>query len=454
MYFDTHAHLTDPAYEGDAEGVIRRADEAEVTWILSAGSDLTDSRLAIDLACAHARVVAAAGIHPESSGNVAPGWEAELDSLLAGRGAVAVGECGLDAYHVHPPIERQIPVFREQVRLAVKHHLPLVIHSRKAVPEALQILEEENGQAAGGVFHCTDSDEVLARSILGAGYYLGFGGTVTYPRNDILRAMLGRLPRDRILLETDAPYLAPQAMRGKRNEPAFLPEVAAVVAEAWGVRVEEVARVTRENAQRLFLPGVRKPVIAYDFRGNLYLNSTTKCTAHCVFCTRETTGDFRGLNLMLTESTEPSAADLVAAAGDVSRWGEIVFCGYGEPTIRLDVLVEAAKKLREKGARIRLNTNGHGSLFHGRDIVPELAPILDSISISLDAPDEATYLKLVRPDAGPAAWKAVQDFIRSCVGKIPRVVATAVGVPGVDLEAVKNISQSLGAEFQARQYFQ
>jgi len=457
MFFDTHAHLCDPAYEGDIAGLIKRADEAEVTWILSASTDLADSVKNIAIARSRSRVLAAVGVHPESAGNVAPGWENELDSILAGGGACAVGECGLDAFHPNPPREIQEPVFRAQVRLALKHRLPLVIHSRKAGLEVLRILEEEGavGEGSpGGVFHCAEADEVLVRAVVNAGFHLGVGGTVTFPKNDIMRNMLVRMPLDRILLETDAPYLAPQPVRGKRNEPAFITHVAAEVAKALGMKVEEVGKRTRENGMKLFVRGKRQPVVSYDFKGNLYVNLTNRCTAKCAFCTRETTADFRGLSLRLTAAQEPTVEAVVSSAGDVSRWGEIVFCGYGEPTMRLAELVESARILKGRGARIRLNTNGHGSLFNGRDIVPELAKVIDQVSVSLDAHDEATYMKLVRPEAGPEAWIAVQDFIKACVGKIPVVVATVVGVPGVDLEKARQIAEGLGAKFAVRPYFQ
>ena len=456
MYFDTHAHLCDPAFEGDIAGLIKRADTAEVTWILSASTDLADSVSNIAIARSRSRVLAAAGVHPESAGKVAPDWESKLDAMLSEGGARAVGECGMDAYHADPPRERQEPVFRAQVRLALKHRLPMVIHSRKAGLEVLRILEEEGATGEGkpgGVFHCAEADEIVARAVVNAGFYLGVGGTITFPKNDILRTMLPRMPLDRILLETDAPYLAPQPVRGQRNEPAYVTHVAAEVAKALGMKVEQVGKITRENAMRLFVRGKQQPVVAYDFKGNLYVNLTNRCTANCAFCTRETTADFRGLSLRLTAEQEPSVEAVVAAAGDVSRWGEIVFCGYGEPTMRLSALVESAKILKGKGARIRLNTNGHGSMFNGRDIVPELAPVVDEVSVSLDAHDEATYLKLVRPEAGAKAWLAMQDFIRSCAGKI-KVTATVVGVPGVDIEKARQIAEGLGAKFAVRPFFQ
>lgn len=252
MYFDTHAHLTDPGLYAELEDVLHRAGAAQVNCILAVGSDLASSRESLAIARDHGQVLASAGVHPELAGRVPHGWEAELEELIVTEHPVAVGECGLDAYHPDPPISAQVPVLRAQVRLAKKYRLPLVLHSRKAAWEVLAVIEEEQALDVGGVFHCISDDEVFARAAVNAGFHVGLGGTCTYPRNDVLRAMIKRLPRERLLLETDAPYLAPQAVRGKRNEPAFVAHTASVVAEAAGVSVEELATCTRENGLRLF----------------------------------------------------------------------------------------------------------------------------------------------------------------------------------------------------------
>ncbi len=226
-----------------------------MTWILAVASDLETSRASLGIARNHSQVLASAGIHPELAGQVKPGWEDELDELIVKERPVAVGECGLDAHHPDPPLEKQVPVFRAQVRLAKKHRLPLVMHSRKAAWEVLKVIEEEEALDVGGVFHCIEADEVFARAAVNAGFHLGLGGTCTYPKNDVLRAQLKRFPQDRLLLETDSPYLAPQPVRGKRNEPAFVAHTAKVVAEAMGIGVEELGELTRENGLRLFGSG-------------------------------------------------------------------------------------------------------------------------------------------------------------------------------------------------------
>jgi TatD DNase family protein len=149
-------------------------------------------------------------------------------------------------------MEEQRPVFIAQIRLAKKYHLPLVMHTRKAGWEVLKLLEAE-GAPPRGVFHCIEDDELLVRAVTKAGWHAGFGGTCTYPKNQPLRDILTRVDRSKVILETDAPYLAPQPVRGKRNEPSFVAHVAGVVAQAWGVSISEVHRITTANASALFL---------------------------------------------------------------------------------------------------------------------------------------------------------------------------------------------------------
>jgi len=254
--FDTHAHLTDPGLCQELDAVLARAAEAGVEWILSVSVDLETSRRSQEIAANRKNVLAAVGVHPESAGGVKPGWEAELEDVIARGGVAAIGECGLDGFHPDPPVEDQIPVLRAQVRLAKKHRLPLVLHSRKASWETLKVIEEEGALEAGGVFHCIADDEVFARAAVNAGFHLGVCGNVTYPRNDVFRALLGRMPKEKLLLETDSPYLAPQQVRGGRNEPAFIVHTARTLAEALGAGLGETASLTTANAARLF--GVAK----------------------------------------------------------------------------------------------------------------------------------------------------------------------------------------------------
>jgi TatD DNase family protein len=251
VLFDTHVHLAVDAFRDDLEGVIARARAAGVAGLLAASTDLEDSARSLEIANANPGFVfATVGVHPESAGKVSEDWEERLERLIVEGRPAAIGECGLDGFHPEPPVEAQFDVFRFQVRMAVKHRLPLILHSRRAGEQVLSVVKEEG--ADSGVFHCVEDDEILARGAANAGFHLGFGGTATFPRNEVLRGMLKRMPRDRILLETDAPWLAPQAVRGKRNEPAFIVYVAETVAAALGVTAEELGALTSDNARRLF----------------------------------------------------------------------------------------------------------------------------------------------------------------------------------------------------------
>ncbi len=190
--------------------------------------------------------------------------------------------------------------------------------------------------------------------------------------------------------------------------------------------------------------------LVYRHGDRLYVNLTNRCTARCLFCVRESRPVVEGKSLRLRR--EHTAAEYLKAMGDPRQYSEVVFCGYGEPTLRLQELLQLARAVKAAGCRVRLNTNGHGNLIHKRNIVPELKTCLDEISISINAPDPLTYLRIVRPDSGKTAFGAVIDFVWECVGCIPRVTLTAIDFPGQDLEACRRLAEDMGAEFRMREY--
>ncbi len=253
MLFDTHCHLTSPEFASDLDAVIGRAKAAGVEGILSVAVDPADALATREIAARYPGfVIWGAGVHPEAAHKVAAGWEAQLERIIVDHEPAAIGECGLDGHHPVPPMDVQLPVFKAQVRLAREHCLPIVIHSRKAGWECLRVIEAEGGLPAGGVFHCIEGDEVFVRAVINAGFHVGVGGTSTYPKNEMLRAMLGRMPREKLLLETDAPWLPPTPNRGKRNESGWVALTAEVVAKAVGIPVDELGALTTANARRLF----------------------------------------------------------------------------------------------------------------------------------------------------------------------------------------------------------
>lgn len=454
MIVDTHAHLTFEGLREDVPGVLRRAREAGVGAVITVGVDPRDSRAAAALAQETEGVWAAVGVHPHDAAGVTDEVLDDLADLARSPKVVAWGETGLDFYRDRSPRDAQRRWFREQVVRARELGLPVVVHDRDAHEESLRILREEAGGGLRGVFHCFSGDESFAREVLGLGFYLSIPGTVTYPRNEALRRVAASAPLDRLLLETDCPFLAPQPVRGQRNEPAFAAHTAAEVARLRGLEVADVARATSRASRELFGVGEADGArVAYPIRRSLYLNLTNRCTNRCAFCAKNRSFDVKGHDLRL--SAEPSREEVLAAVeaeGGAAAWDEVVFCGFGEPLLRFDDVAALARELRRRGARrIRVNTDGLASLVHGRDVVPELSGLVDAVSVSLNAPDAETYERLCRPGR-PGAYEAVLEFLRRAREVLPEATATAVAVPGLDLAACRRRAEELGVRFREREY--
>ena len=252
MLIDTHAHLDDARYDPDREAMIARAREAGVQTFVTVGCDLATSDAAVALADQHAFIYAAVGVHPHEVKSIADDWYDELRRLARHPKVVAYGEIGLDYHYNHSPPDMQRRRFREQVCLAREIGRPIIIHTREAQDDTIAILREEEAGEVGGVFHCFSGDAWLARDALDLGFYLSFSGVITFQNATMLRDIVKTVPLDRILVETDCPYLTPAPHRGKRNEPAFVAFVANKVAELKGLTVEEAAEQTTRNAKRLF----------------------------------------------------------------------------------------------------------------------------------------------------------------------------------------------------------
>ncbi|MEG6522093.1 TatD family nuclease-associated radical SAM protein [Desulfotomaculum sp. 1211_IL3151] len=192
----------------------------------------------------------------------------------------------------------------------------------------------------------------------------------------------------------------------------------------------------------------REFILSYQIGETLYLNVTNRCLNKCAFCIRETPSGI-GFNLWLNK--EPTIDEVLATVKDPGQYQEIVFCGYGEPLIRLDVVKEVAKKLKEMGAKcIRINTNGQANRYYGHNVAPELVGLVDIMSISLNAQNAAVYTEICKPVDGENAYFAMLEFARKCVGVIPRVILSVVEWPGVDVGACRAIAEDLGAEFRLR----
>lgn len=254
ILIDTHCHLDFDAYSSEVEAVIERAAEAGVSRIIVPALDLMSARAVVALAERFDGIYAAVGIHPNSAAAWQDEWIGELRALAAHDKVIAIGEVGLDYYWDRTPPETQQRALRRQLELAADLELPVIIHNREAGGDVLSLLAESPlaGTARPGVLHSFSADWATAEVALDLGFYLGFTGPLTYKKADELRDIATRAPLDRILIETDAPFLTPHPHRGRRNEPAYVRLVAERLAELRGMPLSEIARVTTANALRLF----------------------------------------------------------------------------------------------------------------------------------------------------------------------------------------------------------
>ena len=249
--FDTHAHYDSSAFNPDREAVLAALPEAGVALVVDPGCDLPTSRAALALAEQFPHVYAAVGIHPEDCAGYT---DADLDALrqlCRHDKAVAIGEIGLDYYWAeNPPREFQQQVFRRQLELALELDMPVIIHDREAHGDSLAIVKEYPGLR--GVFHCFSGSPEMAAELLKRGWYLGFDGPITYKNAKRAPEVAAMTPLDRILVETDSPYMTPVPFRGKRNDSRYLPYVLEKLAEWKGVTTEEMTDITFANGKRLF----------------------------------------------------------------------------------------------------------------------------------------------------------------------------------------------------------
>jgi len=453
LLIDSHAHLEMRDFDNDRDRVIARALEAGVSHIITVATTIPDVRKALDIAQKNDSVYVALGIHPHEVKDVAEEDFDRLRSLAGEKKVVAFGEIGLDFYRNHSPREVQLARFRELLRLGRGLGLPIILHDREAHEEILNTLREEGNGHWKGVFHCFSGGYEMAREIIRMGFFLSIPGTVTFKKSTIQQEVVRRIPLEKILLETDCPYLAPEPYRGKRNEPAYIRETAEKVASLKGLSFEDVARITSLNAKLLFGVGaeIAKGKMIYPIRNSLYLNLTNRCLNRCTFCAKNTSYFVKGHDLELAR--EPSADELIQAVGDPKRYQEIVFCGFGEPLLRLDTVKVVAGELKKKGARVRIDTDGQANLIYGRNILPELKGLVDAVSVSLNAENAQKYHRLCRSPFGEKGFQGVLDFIQEAKKVIPEVVATIVEMPGVDVEACRKLAEDeLGVMFKRRAY--
>ncbi len=474
MLIDTHCHLDFKDFDRDRDDVLERAKSAGVAKIINVASSIEGTRRSLELAKKYDAVYATLGVHPHDASTVTDKVIEEFRNLATGKSlehsfssssrddfsiekskVVAIGEVGLDYYRNLSPKDEQIAAFKKFIKLASELDLPLILHARESGDEILDILHRYENRKPNtehrikGVMHCFSGDAKFLKECLDLGLYVSFTCNLTFKNAKNLREVAKALPVERLLLETDAPFLAPQEFRGKRNEPAYLKYLVDEWAKLLGLSKGDIARITTHNADKLFELGLEEtPKIAYEIRDSLYLNITNNCTNTCDFCVRNKTQFVKGHNLKLDR--EPSADEILKAVGNPKKYSQIVFCGYGEPTTRLDAIKTVAKNLKEQGAKIRIVTNGHGDLINSRPVAKELKGLIDRISVSLNTDTEGAYNKICKPKFGPGTYRRVLDFIKDCTANGIETEVTCLDLSGVDVKKCEKIAKDLGASFRLR----
>lgn len=448
MIADTHAHLNFPDYSRDVEDVIKRARDSDVSIIINigAGRGVQGLKRSLEISEKY-NLYFTVGVHPHEAGIV------EIEDILGfvkNAKVVAIGEAGLDFYREYAPKDKQKEVFKKQVEFSLSIGLPLVLHIRDAMDEALKILDNMGAWEVPLIFHCFSGDEEDVKYITKKGGFISCAGNVTY--KGASKKVIKKVPDRYLLLETDCPFLSPVPLRGKRNEPSFIWKTAEFVAEEIGIAKEDVGRIVFVNAVRAFNLSVDIPArVVYKIRRSLYINLTNECTLSCIFCGKRRSYFVKGHNLKIEK--EPDVEEILRMIKGEKDYDEVVFCGYGEPLLRLDKVKEIAMTLKDMGIkRVRIDTDGLANLVYRRNVLPELKGIIDAISVSLNAQNETVYAEICPSHFGRRAFNAVCEFIKEAKKYIPEVIATAVNLPQISPEEVKKLAESLGASFRLREY--
>ncbi|MBS4201470.1 TatD family hydrolase [Bacillus sp. FJAT-49732] len=252
MLFDTHVHLNDDQYAEDLDEVIARAKNTGVEYMVVVGFDRKTIQKALEIISEHEFIYASVGWHPVDAIDMTEEDLIWLEEVAAHPKVVALGEMGLDYHWDKSPKEIQKEVFRKQIRLAKKINMPIIIHNRDATQDIIQILQEENAEEVGGIMHCFSGSAEVAKQCLDLNFYISLGGPVTFKNAKKPKEVAIQVPLDRLLIETDCPYLAPHPYRGKRNEPSYVRLVAEQIADLKGLNLEEVAQITTANAKKVF----------------------------------------------------------------------------------------------------------------------------------------------------------------------------------------------------------
>lgn len=424
---DSHVHLDHPAFAEDLDGVLAHAVEDGVSALMNVGFDRTSARTTADLVEKYPFFYGIVGTHPHDAVSHDEAFEDELAQYLDQPRILGIGEIGLDFYYDHSPRPVQREVFRQMLRLAGITDKPIVIHCRDAGDEVLDILTS-NSKEYSGIFHAFSGDAVMTRRVLELGFYLGIGGVSTY-KNSRLLEITRTVPLERLVLETDSPYLAPHPFRGRRNEPAFVRFVAEALARTHAVSPEEVIRRTTEN----FFAAMKtkrktQPPPVYKIGNNVYIHTA--------------------------EGAEPGQLAVLAqeVADGVGSVTEAVICGYTDPLEHLDQVTAIATRLKSRGIPVRLVAGVRGHAVATPEIMRALAGSVGAVSVRMYGCNAAQHEKAVMTGRGSAAFDSLVEFTKASLAAGIDTECQFVAVPKTKVELCRELAGKLGARFSVRTY--
>ncbi len=457
---DSHTHLDHPSFQDDLEEVLTRAVEDGVSAVVNIGYDRESAKATQAFVQRYPFFFGVLGTHPHDAIKHDLQYELDLKELLDRPRMIGVGEIGLDYHYDHSPRDIQRKVFRRMLWMARLKDKPVVIHCREADKDVIDTLASERMKFRG-IFHAFSHDASVAARVTDLGFHLGIGGVATFKKSK-LEDVVNTIPLDRIVLETDCPYLTPHPFRGKRNEPAMIGFVVDALSRIHGISPEEVIRQTTENfllAMRIEKKSLPQPV--YKFGNKVYIQtSPDKDPERLAQMAIETASGRAGFNGQ-PGGNDPglrvvkSGAGGDAAAGDAksgSRVEEAVICGYCEPLDSVDHIRALADRLKGAGLRVRVMTGRRGSAGFEMDTVDALRGFVDRMSVRMYGPTAAQHEKAANTGLGDAAFGSLVELVRRSVSAGIETDCLFVAAPKTKLEPCLELANNLGAGCVVRKF--
>ena len=430
--------------------ISRASIKKEIDYIINTESNPSDWNKILSIK--DKNIFTAIAVSPEQAIIYNNEIENKLLKLIKKNKIIAIGVIGLDYHNKKASKNIQKKVFQRQLVLAKENNLPVIISCPKSYQDCYEILKKIYKDKVKGVINFNSENKKQIKAFIDLGMFVSFSGDIISRRNKKAAKIIPLVPQNKFLIRS-------LNLKNKNKDYSKLisdikKTVEKIVLTRKRVSIEDIARITSYNAVSLFqLPVKLKDKYTYKIRNSLYINLTNRCTNKCDFCPRLKEPVVKGYYLKLKK--EPTAKEVIKEIDNPKKFDEIVFCGYGEPTIRLKTMKKIAKWIKENGGKTRLDTNGLGSLIAGYNIAPQLKGLFDTISISLNFHNKNLYLKHCHPIFGEKTWKELLRFIEEAKEITPKVILTVIEkYKDVDINKCQKIADKLKVNFRRRTYYE